>query len=244
MVCPASLILDDWERDYPFFSRLWNGEIPYYHVNKRYLCKDGQVIWGQLTVSLMHDEAGRPINTIGMVEDITERKRAEEALRNSERTLRTLIDASPETIVLLDTEGTVLIANETVAHRLGTTVAEMVGHKVHDFLSAEVAANRMKICEEVVRTGKPIRFEDKRLERYFANVMCPVIDEGGKVIAVAALGIDQTERKRAEEALKQAHDELEQRVEERTAELTKANEELAKFRRFVEASRQGLAWSH
>ena len=59
-----------------------------------------------MTVSLIHDEAGRPINTVGMVEDITERKQAEERLQNSERTLRTLMDASPESIVLMDTDGT------------------------------------------------------------------------------------------------------------------------------------------
>ena len=84
---------DDWKRDYPSFLRLWQGEIPYYHTEKRYLRKDGQVVWAQLTVSLTHDEAGRPINTVGMVEDITERKQAEESLRESERLLRTLIDA-------------------------------------------------------------------------------------------------------------------------------------------------------
>ncbi len=131
---------DDWERDYPFVSRLWHGEISSYQVEKRYLRKDGQVVWAQLTVSLMHDEAGRPINTIGMIEDITERKQAEEKLKNSERTLRTLMDANPESVLLLDPEETILFANATMAHRFGTTVDKIVGRKSKDILPAELAA--------------------------------------------------------------------------------------------------------
>ena len=171
-------------------------------------------MWAQLTVSLMHDEAGRPINTIGMIEDITERKQAEEKLQNSERTLRTLMDASPESILLLDPEETILFANATMAHRFGTTVDKIVGRKPRDLLPAEIAANRMRHFQEVVRTGKAIRFEDERFDRYIENAMHPILDEQGKVVAVAVLGIDRTERKRAEEALQKAHDELERRVKE------------------------------
>ena len=96
---------DDWKRDYPFLSRLWRGEIMQYRTEKRYLRKDGRALRAQLTVSLLHDAAGKPVNNLGMIEDITERKRAEEKLRNSEGAMRTLMDASPETILLLDAEG-------------------------------------------------------------------------------------------------------------------------------------------
>jgi len=63
------------------------------------------VFWAQLTVSMMHDAEGKPTAIIGMIEDISERKRIEEGLRNSERTLRTLTDANPESLMLLDAEG-------------------------------------------------------------------------------------------------------------------------------------------
>ena len=181
---------EDWQKDFEFGSRLLNSEIPNYTIEKRYVRKGGTVFWGQLTVPMMHNAEGKPTTIIGMVEDISERKRAEERLGNSERALRTLIDASPESILLMDTEGTVLIANETVARRFGTTVDEIVGQIAYAFVPPEVAANRSKHVAEVVRTGKPIRFEDRRFEQYVENVVCPVLGERGEVAAVAILGID------------------------------------------------------
>ncbi|MGD0896432.1 MAG: PAS domain S-box protein [Thermoguttaceae bacterium] len=234
---------DDWERDLPFVSRLWRGEISCYHVEKRYLRKDGQVLRGQLTVSLMHDGAGRPTNTVGMVEDITERKQAEERLQESERLLRALIDASPESVFLLDADETILLANETSAHRLGMTIDKMIGKKPRDIVSPKVANERTRHFDEVVRTGKAVRFEDKRSGRYYQNAMHPILDEQGKVVAVAVLAIDQTEQKGAEQALQKARDQLERQVNERTVELTRANDELAIFRKFAEASGEGVGMS-
>ena len=78
------------------------------------------------------DEQGNVTGILGIFSDITARKQAEEGLRNSERTLRTLIDASPESIMLLDTEGTILFANEGLAtRRLGRTVDEITGQNRH-----------------------------------------------------------------------------------------------------------------
>ncbi len=170
-------------------------------------------------------------------------EQTEERLRIGQRTLRTLIDASPEVIVLADTEGTILIANETAARRLGTTVDELTGQGLGTFVTPEVAAKRMKRLQEVIRTGKAVRFEDQRSGWYFEIAMHPVFDEQGKIAAVAILAIDRTDRKRAETALQQAHDELERRVAERTAALTRANEELTVFRRFAEASGEGFGMS-
>ena len=197
-----------------------------HRLEKRYVHRNGQVVWGEVSSTPICDAAGKPSHFITQVLDISERKRAEEGLRNSERTLRAMIDANPESILLLDTEGTVLIANEAAAHRLGKTVAEITGDKAPNLVPPEVAARRNRHLAEVVRIGKPIRFEDERNERYYENALYPVFDESGRVVSVAVLSIDRTRRKRTEEALQKAHDELERRVEERTAELATANKQL------------------
>ena len=166
--------------------------------------KDGRTILCEWYNTPLVDAAGRVIGAASLAQDITEQKRAEEVLQKSERTLRTLIDASPAAIALLDTEGTVLIANETLAHRLDRTVDEITGHIVFNFMPAEVAANRKKQLVDVVRTGKPIRFEDQRLDRYVETAVHPILDAQGSVAAVAVLAVDQTDRKQAEEALRES----------------------------------------
>jgi len=227
---------EDVEKDRQLAMNLFCNAIPSYTIEKRYVCKDGRVIWGQLTASLMHDSEGHPTIGIDMIADITEWKQANQRLRENERLLRTLIDASPESILLVDTTGTILLANETSAQRLGRPVGEIVGRKPRDLMPGEVAAVRIRHFEEVICKGEPIRFEDNRSGRFYENVMHPVLDEQGSVVAVAVLAIDRTEQKQAQKVLQEDRDDLEQKIEERTAEL-------AIFRRFAEASGEGFGMS-
>jgi len=78
---------DDVSLDSHLFTELITGQRDDYHIAKRYYGKDGRLVWGNLTVSLVRDESGEPLFGIGMVEDITERKRAEEALRQTQGAL-------------------------------------------------------------------------------------------------------------------------------------------------------------
>ncbi len=78
---------EDIAVDAELFGEMIAGKRDRYELEKRYICKDGGVIWGRLTVSMIRDATGEPQFTVGMIEDITERKRAEEALRRSEASL-------------------------------------------------------------------------------------------------------------------------------------------------------------
>ena len=194
-------------------------------LEKRYLHKSGQVLWGEVSSTPVCDAEGKPSYLIAQVLDIGERKQAEEALRKSERTLRTLIDVSPEAIGLVDTEETVLIINETAARRLGTTTGKITGQKLYSFVPPRSPPIEGSVWRRLF--ARASQFASRTtIWRTIENAMHPVLDEQERVAAVAILAIDRTEHKRAEAALKQAHDELERRVEERTAELTTANAEL------------------
>src|SRR5262249_52774101 len=103
---------DDVSADWELFEELFDGRRDHYQLQKRYVRKDGQVIWGQLAVSVVRDDAGRPSYGIGMVNDVTERKHAEEALVQSEARFRTILEAAPAAAIVLDAKGRIALVND------------------------------------------------------------------------------------------------------------------------------------
>jgi PAS domain S-box-containing protein len=78
---------DDRAKSFEEYSRLVRGEVPEYRGEKRYVCKDGSVIWADITVNLIHDLNLKPLRTLAVIQDITERKAVEQSLRTSEADL-------------------------------------------------------------------------------------------------------------------------------------------------------------
>jgi two-component system, cell cycle sensor histidine kinase and response regulator CckA len=136
-------------------------------------------------------------------QDILQRKQAEEALRESEKTLRVLLDANPESLLLVDNELTVITANQTAAQRLGKRLDELIGVRLYDLFSKDLSKRRRSLIDEVIRTGQPVQFEDIREGINFYTYAHPVLDAAGKVSKVAILGLDITERKRVEKSIKE-----------------------------------------
>jgi PAS domain S-box-containing protein len=151
-----------------------------------------------------------------------ERKKAQESLRESEQRIRALLNSSTESAFLMNSRGIVLASNETTAHRLGKSVDELIGTNVYDLVPKKISKQRRQQVDEVIRSRKPLRFEDEYNERILDHSVYPILDERGRVIQLAVFTRDITRQKRAEESLKQAHEQLERRVEERTAELARS----------------------
>jgi PAS domain S-box-containing protein len=153
-------------------------------------------------------------------------RKAQERLRRSEENGRALLDATPETLMLIDDRANILTINETGAARYGLTPQEMAGTNLYGHVPAELAASRKKYNDHVLQTGEPARFEDNRAGIVFFHVVYPVAAESGKPNRVAIFAQDITERRQAENALARSREELEERVLERTAQLRESNEEL------------------
>lgn len=130
-----------------------------------------------------------------------ELRQNERALRESIETAEALLSAPTDVSILVDTEGIILGANETMAERVGKPLAELVGVNVWDLSSPSVTARRRAVLDRVVRSTAPARFEDEHLGAWYDTVVYPILNEQGKVAKVAIWARDITTHKQAEAQL-------------------------------------------
>ena len=178
--------------------------------------RDDEVLWrkdgasfpvGYTSVPIIKDE--KIAGTVVVFRDISERKEAEQALRNSRATARGLLDATQESLLLLDQEGLVLAANKTAARRYQHTPETLCGINLFGLLPQDLKQSRMTHFNHVLQTGQSVDFEDVRDGMVFQNVFHPVQGKAGATIGVAIFAQDITERKQMEINLKQNVEELE-----------------------------------
>lgn len=190
-----------------------------FQVSYRLTTADGTVKWVWEKGRGITSPAGEIVAIEGFVMDVTELKGADERLRQSEETVRALLNAPVEPIFLIDTAGTVLAANEALARRLGATVQGVVGNNILDFLPKQAGEQRRVRAEEVIRTGRPLRYEEEREGRVIDITIYPVLNSGGEVERLAVFATDVTMRNNLEKEMMALTDELEHRVVQRTSQL-------------------------
>lgn len=113
--------------DLALFAALFAGTREDYRLEQRFRRKDGRDLWGQLTVSLLRDDRGRPEYAVGMVEDITARKVAESALLASEARHRAVVDTAHDAIVTIGADGTSRAFNREAKRIFGYAAADAIG---------------------------------------------------------------------------------------------------------------------
>jgi len=175
-------------------------------VEGRFRHKDGSYRTLELAGRSYTDESGSRMVVVN-ARDVTGRKLVQEELLRSEETARALMNAPEDISLLIDKEGVMLAINERGARQLGKPVDQLIGKFALDMFSSAVAEGRRRRAGEVIRTGKPVRFEDEDIGGViFDNTIYPVFDGGGQVTRLAIIARDVTERKKAEEAQRKDRD--------------------------------------
>ena len=196
----------------------------------RFRHHDGHYIWIQDTFKVVNDDAGHPLELIGAWADITKRKQAEQVAVESKRYLTRLIEGSPDAIISTDNEGNVVLFNQGAETLLGYRPEEVSGRPVSVLYGGEVRAN--DVAREVRKRGGTVSGFESALQTKDGRSIPVLIsasalfDEEGREAGMVEFATDLRERKREEETLQKARDELEKRVEERTGELKAARERL------------------
>jgi len=197
-------------------------------------CKDGTLCPVEITVSYITWH-GRPC-VLAALRDITERQAMEDALRASERLLRTLIDTLPERIFAKDLQSRFTLANASEIRLDGAaSFEELRGKTDFDIYPHDLAQQYFNDEQPVLAEGQAlIGREEKNLDqagrpRWQVTTKVPLRDAADHLIGLVGMSIDITERKQMEEALRNFNAALEQRVTERTAELMAANQRLTEL---------------
>ncbi|WP_052049621.1 hybrid sensor histidine kinase/response regulator [Leptolyngbya sp. KIOST-1] len=229
---PDDLALDRAEVD-----RLLSGHTSRFTLEKRYLRSDGEPVWISLGVSLVRDGLGRPRYMLGVVNDISEqraaqqeRQRAEHQLQEQEQFLRSIYEGVNQPIyvseIALDGTVTVLGLNPAAARLLGKTSAEVAGKSLQEVLGETEAAAILERYRYCIETNQPLTFERtvtvEGQVQWLLGTYNPISDPTGRVYRIVGSLYDITNRKQTEEALKTLNQDLEQRVQKRTWELEQA----------------------
>jgi PAS domain S-box-containing protein len=180
--------------------------------------------WWDVSISPILGANGKPERLLAVSRDITERRLADEELVAAKQKIQSIIDNTPAIVYAFDLEERFVLANSTLAKLLNSTPAQMIGKRRHDFMPKTDADWHEANDRKVIEAGEAQDFEEQseisNCSITWLTTKFPLRDTMGRIYATGGISTDITERKNAEKALQNAHDELEHRVKERTIELS------------------------
>jgi PAS domain S-box-containing protein len=163
--------------------------------------KNGELVWIEWHNKALYDENGKRTGHLGIGIDVTGKKKTEEALNENQIKLRSVLDATLESIYMFDRNGIICMSNSTGIERLKMSEEkEVVGHHYSEYMLPELARARQKKLDEVFAYGKALEYEDERECNIYHHSYFPVFKDN-EVVYVVTYSTDITDRKRAESKL-------------------------------------------
>jgi PAS domain S-box-containing protein len=201
-----------------------------YRIEKRYRHKDGNVIWADVSSTLVPATGSTPAFFAAVIVDITERKRAEEELRESEQRLQDIVDNTTAVVFVKDLDLRYLLVNREFERRHGVRRDQIRGKTDFDIHPLDVAEAVRHNDRQVIEAGVPIQFEETVPsdggKRVYVSAKFLLRDRNGKPYAVCGIATDITDSKRTEEMQAAIAREREMLAQQRAIQLGRANEAL------------------
>ena len=205
---------DDQKASLDSLMALIRGESSGFRLEKRYLHKDGSFVWVEMFVSLQRDAAGKPEYAIAMLQDISERRRLEEELRESERRWRDLTEALPQLVWTARPDGYMDYSSAQVVQYMGRPESELLGWGWLDFLHPDDRERTQHAWQTAIggQNGYEIEHRFRRFDgvyRWFKTRGVAILDSEDNVYKWFGTSTDITKEKQLEEELRQANERLE-----------------------------------
>lgn len=210
---------DDREQVSAQRARLYAGDIEVGRGEKRYVRKDGAVVWVAYTLAVERDAAGKPLYEIAVYDDITARRTMEDALRNSEAHFRQVVDSANEGILVYDRDLNIVTGNAAAARIIGLPLGELIGRPGFTSLFPCMREDGSRLPQEdrptrlTVRRGEPLTGLVVGLERPNGNVTWLSVNTGflrrpgeSEHYGVVSTISDITDRRRAELKLRESEE--------------------------------------
>jgi PAS domain S-box-containing protein len=203
---------DDLDADVALAAQLARGEIPRYQLEKRYIRKDGSVVFVMVSASMIRSLDGAPLYRIAQIEDITQRKKADEALRLSEAKFSGIVSIAADAIITVDQHQQITIFNEGAESIFGYSRSEVIGTAFELLIAERFRVRHRQHFAEFAASSDTARRMAQRLdvfglrkngEEFPAEASISKVIVGGVTLFSVVLR-DITERKSIEMALRRA----------------------------------------
>ena len=186
---------DDWQENQYKFQQAASGQIQNYQLQKRYLHKDGSIVWGLVSSTWVQDKEGKPIYAIGMVQDINEQKQAIQALRESEERFSLFMDYLPGAVFIKDAEGRTLYVNSYLDRHFGAR--EWIGKTTRELFPGEIGQAMHEDDCRVLELGQHAAVEKvperDGTEHIYHTRKFAIPQEGGPSL-IGGMAMDVTEQ--------------------------------------------------
>jgi diguanylate cyclase (GGDEF)-like protein/PAS domain S-box-containing protein len=191
------------KKSYELFYNIYNTEKPIKRFPGQFISKDGTRHFNEVSASLIRDAKGKPIGFRGISQDVTERKRAEEALRESEERYRTLVENASDIVLRTDDTGHFTFVNPAALRIMGYEEKELIGRHYLTLYRPDMREEAMKFFGRQFVKGIPNTYSEypfivKDGREIWLGQNIQLIVEDGHVVGFQAMARDITERKRME----------------------------------------------